>query len=372
MNRAIAWARASIVERPASNRLTTAYGDAPEIRPHVIVEVGTGPHGNGAAHHTGLGEASPLPEFTGETAQSTLGVLRESYLDALHGRDATQIAAIMADLEVLRPGNPSARAAIDLALHDLAGKILGVPTVTLLGGARRRSVRIARAVGIGPTTTIVALVERYVDAGFQTIKMKVGSNPDQDVERVRAVRAAVGPDVRLRIDANQGYDVATAIRVLRRLEDCALDYIEQPVPRWDLAGMAQIRRTTGMRILADEAVHTPQDAIALIRTEAADLFALKLIKSGGLIRACQIAAIGEASGIDCVVISPFETQIGAAAGLQLALSLPIGRHAHELSVFATQPEMARSTIRLERDTLHPAEVPGHGVEGIVEMEKVPS
>lgn len=364
MNRTIAWTRASIVERPTSNRLTTSYGEAPEVRPHVIVEIGT------AEGLVGLGEASPLPEFTGETAHSTLGVLRETYLDALAGRDATQMASVMADLERLRPGNPSARAAIDLALHDLAGKILGVPTVTLLGGARRRSVRLARAVGIGLIPEIVALAERHVAAGFRTIKMKVGVDPKQDAERVRAVRAAVGPDVRIRIDANQGYDAATAIRVIRGLDDCALDYIEQPVPRWDYAGMAQIRRATGIRILADEAVHTPQDAIALIRAEAADLFALKFVKTGGLVRARQIAAIGEAAGIDCIVISTFETQIGAAAGLHLALSLPTGHHAHELTVFATQPEMARTGIRLEGDVLLPAPVPGHGVESIVEMAQV--
>lgn len=366
MNRTIAWTRASIVERLTPNRLTTSYGEAPEVRPHVIVEIGT------AEGLVGLGEASPLPEFTGETAHSTLGVLRETYLDALAGRDATQMASVMADLEHLRPGNPSARAAVDLALHDLAGKILGVPTVTLLGGARRRSVRLARAVGIGPIPEIVALAERHVAAGFRTIKMKVGTDPKQDVERVRAVRAAVGPDVRIRIDVNQGYDAATAIRVIRGLDDCALDYIEQPVPRWDHAGMAQIRRATGMGILADEAVHTPLDAIALIRAEAADLFALKFVKTGGLVRARQIAAIGEAAGVDCIVISTFETQIGAAAGLHLALSLPIGRHAHELTVFATQPEMARTGIRLEEDVLLPAPAPGHGVEGIVEMEKIVS
>ncbi len=363
-HRRIAWTRASVVERPTSNRLTTSYGEAPEVRPHVVVEVGAG------GGPIGLGEASPLPDFTGETAPTILQVLRETYLDALAGRDVTEIAAVMADLERHRPGNPSAKAAIDLALHDLAGKILGVPTSILLGGARRPSVRLARAAGIGPIAEVAALAERYIAAGFRTLKLKVGRDPQQDVERVRAVRGAVGPEVHIRIDANQGYDAATAIWVLGRLEDCHLDYIEQPVPRWDHVGMAQIRRATGMRVLADEAVHSPQDAIALIRAEAADLFALKFIKTGGLVRARQIAAIGEAAGIDCIVISTFETQIGAAAGLQLALTLPIGHHAHELTVFVTQPEMARTGIRLEGDALFPAEAPGHGVESIVEMEKV--
>lgn len=362
MDRTIAWARATLIERPTSNRMTTAYGEAPAARPHVIVEIGVrgGPRG--------LGEASPLPDFTGETAASVEFVLNESYLPALAGHDAADVTAVMAHLEALLPGNPSAKAAVDIALHDLAGRLLGVPVSTLLGGARRSSVRLARAVGIGSTAEIVAAAERHAAAGFRTIKMKVGQDPGADVERVRAVRAALGPDVRVRIDANQGYDAATAVAVLRRLEGCDLEYVEQPVPRWDRSGMAHIRRVTGVRVLADEAVHTPHDALALIRAEAADLFAIKFVKTGGLARARQIAAIGEAAGIDCVVISPFETQVGAAAGLHMALALPIGRHAHELTVFATQPEMARTGIRLHGDTLVPADAPGHGVDGLVEME----
>ncbi|MGQ0568604.1 MAG: mandelate racemase/muconate lactonizing enzyme family protein, partial [Armatimonadota bacterium] len=190
-----------------------------------------------------------------------------------------------------------------------------------------------------------------------------------DVERVRAVRRASGPDVRIRIDANQGYDPPTAIAVLRRLEDYDLEYIEQPVPQWNHAGMAHVRRATGVRVLADEAVHSPQDALNLIRTESADLFAIKFVKTGGLVRARQIVAIGEAAGIDCVVISPFETQIGAAAGLHMALSLPLGRHAHELTVFASQPGMASTGIRLDGDQLIPAAAPGLGVDNIVELER---
>jgi o-succinylbenzoate synthase len=357
---AIVSARATLIERPTSNRMTTSYGDAPAVRPHVIVEIT-------AAGARGLGEASPLPEFTGETAASVLFALNETYLPALPGRDPTQVEAVMAELEHLLPDNPSAKAAIDMALYDLAGRLLGVPSVTLLGGARRGAIHLARAVGIGSIAEIVAAAERHVAAGFRTIKMKVGQDARADVERVRAVRGAVGPAVRIRVDANQGYDVATAVRVLRNLDAAELEYIEQPVPRWNHAGMAHIRRATGVRVLADEAVHTPQDALNLIRAEAADLLAIKFVKTGGLSRARQIAAIGEAAGLDCIVISPFETQVGAAAGLHMALALPIGGHAHELTVFATQPEMARTGIRLVRDVLTPAPAPGLGVETIVEL-----
>lgn len=362
MDRTIAWARSTLIERPTSNRMTTAYGDAPAARLHAIVEIGvhSGPRG--------VGEASPLPDFTGETAASVHFVLNESYLPALVGQDPADVVTVMAHLEDLLPGNPSAKAAVDIALHDLAGRLFGIPISTLLGGARRPSIRLARAVGIGSTAEIVSMAERHAAAGFRTIKMKVGQDPRADVERVRAVRAALGPDVRLRIDANQGYDAATAVAVLRKLEGCDLEYVEQPVPGWDHAGMAHVRRATGVRVLADEAVHTPRDALLLIRAEAADLFAIKFVKTGGLTRARQIVAIGEAAGIDCVIISPFETQIGAAAGLHLAMALPYGRHAHELTVFATQPEMARTGIRLNGDMLIPAEAPGHGVDSIAEME----
>lgn len=359
----IAWARARLVERPASSRLTTSYGEAPAARPHVIVEIAA------ADGTVGLGEASPLPEFTGETAASVLHVLDETYLEVLPGLDAAAVGAVMADLEHRLPANPSARAALDMALHDLAGKILGVPVSVLLGGARRPSIRLARALGIGTVVDTVASAERFVAAGFRTLKMKVGQDPSADVERVRAVRAAVGPGVRIRIDANQGYDPPTAIAVLRRLEACELEYVEQPVPRWDHAGMAHVRRATGVRVLADEALQTLQDALALLRGDAADLFAIKLIKTGGLARARQIVGIAEAAGLDCVIISPFETQIGAAAGLHLALTLPFGRHAHELTVFATQADMARTGIRLEGDALVPAPAPGLGVDSIVEMEQ---
>ncbi|MDR7551061.1 MAG: enolase C-terminal domain-like protein, partial [Armatimonadota bacterium] len=196
-HRLIAYARARLIERPAPSRLTTSYGEAPAVRPHVIVEVAT------ADGLRGLGEASPLPEFTGETAGSVLCALNQTYLAPLVGRDPTLIGAIMADLDRALSGHPSAKAAVDMALHDLVGKLLGVPVATLLGGARRPSVRVARAVGIGTVAETVAAAEQYVAAGFGTVKVKVGQDSRADVERVRAVRAAVGPDVRIRIDGNQ-------------------------------------------------------------------------------------------------------------------------------------------------------------------------
>lgn len=352
--------RVHLVERAPSSRLRTSYGPAPSVRPHVIVELSAG-------GITGWGEASPLPEFTGETARTIVTALEETYLPALAGRDPRDIASVMADLEAALPGNPSAKAAVDIALHDLAGRLEGQPVYRLLGGRRRADVALARPIGVMPTADAVELARRFVDLGVSTLKLKIGPDPSSDVERVRAVREAVGQGTALRVDANQGYDLPTALWVLRRLEACDLLYAEQPLPARDLDGLRRLRRQTPVRLMADESVHTPADALTLASERLVDVFALKLIKCGGLRRAVQIAAIGAAAGIASVVVSPFETQIGAAAGLHLAVTLEHAPYAHELTVFMAQPDLAEVDIAVEGARARPAAVPGLGVRQIAEL-----
>lgn len=349
-----------LIERQPPSRLHTTYGEAPDLRQHVIVELS-------AEGQKGWGEASPLPEFTGETAEGIARVLKGVYLPALLGRDPREIALLMAGLDRLFPGNPSAKAAIDIALHDLVGRLLGQPVYRLLGGACRPWVQLARTIGITSLPHAVELALEYTQRGFRTLKLKVGTDARSDVARVRAVHEAVGSDVALRIDANGGYDVQTASWVLRQLESCDLLYVEQPLPAWDLPGLRLLRQHVPVRIMADESVHSPADALQLAAERLVDIVAIKLIKTGGLWRARKVAAVAEAAGIACVVISPFETQIGAAAGLHLAVSLEHAPYAHELTVFVTQPTMAETGIRLEGDHLFPAETAGLGVTRIAEF-----
>ncbi len=352
-----------IIERESSSKLDTSYGKAPDKRGHVIVTVADD---SGAV---GLGEASPLPFFTGETVTSIDLQLREQFLPLLIGRSPFDLHAIHAALDVL-PGNSSAKAAIDIALHDLQGKLVDRPVVDLLGGWSRDHVEITYPIGIRPVAEAVAEAEFAVGRGIRTLKLKIGRDPVSDVERVQAVRTAVGPHVRLRIDANAGYTVPTAIRALDRLAPLDLEYVEQPVAPWDIAGLAAVRRETGVRVMADESLHTLRDAVALIGQQAADIFGIKLIKTGGLHHACAIAALAVAHRIDIVVISPFETQIGAAAGLALALAATTGDRAHELRVFDSQPEYATTDIRVERGIIVPSRAPGLGVASVRELEGV--
>jgi L-Ala-D/L-Glu epimerase len=358
-------AESRIIQREAPSTLNTSYADAPAIRERVIVTL------HDDSGHSAFGEASPLPFFTGETPGSIDYQLREHFLPRLIGQSPFDMNAIHARLDFL-PENTSAKAAIDIALHDLQGKIVGRPVVDLLGGAVRDHVTVTFPIGITSVADAVAQAEAAVERGIGTLKMKIGRDPDADVERVSAVRRAVGPAVRIRIDANSGYTAPTATRIIDRLAQADLEYVEQPVAAWDYAGMAAVRRSTGVPIMADEGLHTLRDAQRLIAMEAADVFAIKLIKTGGLHQARAIVALAAAHRIDLVVISPFETQIGASAGLALALSAPTGQRAHELRVFDSQPEYGVTDTYFESGKIFPSRAPGLGVETIRELEPVES
>lgn len=354
-------ATAQVITRRSPSRLNTSYGDAFDVRERVIVSLMTD---DGAV---GRGEASPLPFFTGETVASIEVQLRRHLLPLVVGRSPFALNAILADLDRL-PENTSAKAAIDIALYDLQGKLLNRPVVDLLGGPVRDRVPITFPIGIDPTGDAVAKAENAVARGIKTLKLKIGRNPESDVERVRAIRAAVGPEVNLRIDANAGYTTPVASRLIDRLAAVELEYVEQPVASWDLTGLATVRRATGVPIMADESLHNLRDAVELIDRQAVDIFAIKLIKTGGLTQARAIAQLAMAHRIDIVVISPFETQIGAAAGLALALAAPTAGRAHELRVFDSQPEDAVTDIVVREGAIFPSAAPGLGIERLRELE----
>jgi L-alanine-DL-glutamate epimerase-like enolase superfamily enzyme len=244
------------------------------------------------------------------------------------------------------------------------GQIARLPVHRLLGGAHRTTLDLAEAIGIQNPEHTVAEARRLVALGFRTLKLKIGVEPDRDTAAVRAVRQAVGDGVRIRIDANQGYTSQTAIRVLRRIIDCDLEYVEQPVPAWDLEGLASIRRAVPVRVLADESLHSPRDALELIRRQACDLFGIKLIKTAGLYPARLIAATGEQAGIDTVVISPWESEIGLAAGAHLASALVSARPAQELTPIEGSAVLADFDAQKNRGQLRVPSGPGLGTREV--------
>lgn len=291
--------------------LTTTYGDALPHRDYVFVRVRAG-------GWTGYGEASCLTPFTGETAASVEVQIREHVAPLILGQDAFALEPLHQRLEQELPRNPTALAAVDMALHDLVGRATGRPAVDLLGGRFHAALAVAGAVGIEEPDVTAELARRAVAAGARALKLKVGRDLDRDVRAVAAVRDAVGPGIALRLDANNALTAAEALALARAVARYEPQYLEQPVAGWDVEGLAEVRRRSPVPIAADESCTDVGAALRLIQHRAADVFVVKLVKAGGLTPARMIARLAALHGIRCTVTSPFETTVGAAANIHLA------------------------------------------------------
>ena len=274
---------------------------------------------------TGLGEAAPNFEVCHETVEDTAAALA-AMAPRVAGCDPLAREQILARLEPWRMAHASALAAFDIALWDLAGKAAGLSVRDLIGGYRQR-IPNAMTIGILPLDRTVAEARSILAGGlYREIKLKLGLDPDLDVARVRAVRAVVGPDFPLHVDANQGYDGDGALRVLAALAAERIDFAEQPVAAGDTALLKWVSDRSPIPIMADEAVHTPEDALLLVRAQACSSLNVKLQKVGGISRALDVLAIARAAGLPCLVGCMTETLVGITAGAQVALGSPTVTH----------------------------------------------
>lgn len=313
----------------------------------------------------GVGEASPSPFFASETVDSVVAAIDDHLAPAVTGERPANRSAVHEAMGDAIKGNPFAKTAVDVACYDAAGKHLGAPVSTLLGGRVRDRIQVGQSIGIKPTDEAVADALTYVeDWGFDSIKVKVGKDPEADVERTKAIAEAVPDRVSVRVDANQGYRADEAVRVFTELEAaCDLLLVEQPVSQHDLAGMARVSDALTTPVLADETVFSPQDATDVVVHEAADIVNIKIMKAGGLFRSRQIADVAAGAELPLAVGSMVEMGVGTAAGAHFAATLPHavypsdvkGPSLHEDSVLA-------EPIRIEDGYTHVPEGPGLGVE----------
>jgi L-Ala-D/L-Glu epimerase len=268
----------------------------------------------------GWGESQADVGFFGHTVEDVQAAVTDYLGPFLIGHDPFAREHLMGLVDFR--GHGCAKAGLDMALHDLIGKALGTSVANLIGGRHIARVRVAIEIAGGPPDAMAAEALRLVGLGVNEFKAKIGGLPDQDADRIRAMREAVGPDVTLRADANQGYDAKEAIRFCRLVEraDLRLELLEQPLLAHDLAGMALVRASVETPICADEACYTPQDALRIIQYGAADVLNVKLGKAGGFLQAKKIAALAEAAGLRCVVGTAFGTGLEIAAKLHLAAS----------------------------------------------------
>jgi L-Ala-D/L-Glu epimerase / N-acetyl-D-glutamate racemase len=268
---------------------------------------------------SGWGEAPQVWQVTGASIAGAKSCVRDVLRPLLVGRDADDLVGTCRIVQRAVAGNEAAKAAVDVALHDLAARRMGVPLVRLLGGTRMR-VPTDVTLSVDEADALATAAMARIADGFGVLKVKVGtSGAAADIARVRAIRSAAGPDIKIRLDANQGWTPREAVRVIHGVEDAGLniEFVEQPVAKWDLDGLAWVSDRVDLPILADESVFSPRDLIEVIRRRAADMVNVKLAKSGGLGPARTLLALAEDHGMGMIVGCMMESAIGIAAAASL-------------------------------------------------------
>ncbi len=314
--------------------------------------------------HIGYGEACAWePEFYGETLESVSTTIEKYIAPRIIGEDPRNINKIMSIIDAYVAKITCAKEGIDLALHDLVGKILDVPVYILLGGKFRDMIPVASEIGIDTPEKMVKNASEVLDLGIRVIKIKGSSDHTLDVERIKAVRQSVGNDIELRLDPNAAWDVSSTIKTMKLLEDCNLQLLEQPIPAWDLKGMAHIRNNIGIPLMADESVWTPQDVIRISEYGAADLLNIKIAKSCGLHLGKKIEYVAESLGLPCIAGTEIEPGFSLIAKLHLAASMKIHPYASEFTELALlKKNILKNDIKIIDGCVKVPDKPGLGVE----------
>ena len=274
----------------------------------------------------GLGEACTLgPFYWGESQETVMGIIQHHlYPKVLEGADPFDVEMIHVKMDKFVYANTVAKAGVDYALHDIIGKKLGVPLYKLLGASKPYFDKIPTraSVGIDDPKAMAEKAAMLHEMGFGGIKMKVGLEPIKDIERVKAIRDAIGPDMLIDIDVNGAYRAKEAVYMLRRVQDCGNIIVEQPVGRDDYEGMKYVRERVDIPIGACEAALSQQQIMRLIRMDACDFFNFKPTRSGGIFPAKQVMHMAEAAGKFIVLSEQLGSSVELSAVGHLAFSTP--------------------------------------------------
>lgn len=315
----------------------------------------------------GWGEATADEHVTGESMASTIAMLKDTLLPVVAGKSPFEMERIHEAMNEAVYGAPTAKAAIDMACYDLAGKTLQVPVYQLLGGRYRDELAVPYVLSILPPEQLVEEAKQAVRQGYTILKLKVGTDIDVDVKRIEKVAAAVGESVDIKVDANQGWKTAAnTMKALRQLKNVTVDWYEQPVAADDYEGLATVRLKSEEAIMADEGIRSSSDLYKLLKLQAVDYINIKLMKCGGIFPAMKIAAQAEMAGVPAQMGSMVESGVGSIAGLHVMTAVK-NVISHELVgpyMFADDA----ADLNMEGTTVRVSDKPGLGVE--VDEEKL--
>ncbi len=315
------------------------------------------------ARITGYGEVSSAL-FYYRLGPSHADDIKAYLAPALIGEDPLMIPALIERMDRALRGGRQAKSGVEMALWDIAGKAAGLPVYRLLGGKVRPAVPLNWTMGFMEPDETAAEAAYYVETyGVRSVRLKIGRPGDIDARACAAVRERLGPDFPIRVDANEYFrSPKEAINAIRGLEPFNLQLVEQPLAAHDLIGHAEVRQAVNVPIILDESIQSPRDAIAAIQARAADAFNVYISESGGLLRAQQIIAIGEAAGIPCLIGTMGELQIASAAGAHLGVACANIPYTCDLvGPLRYDESIIHERLRLEDGLFYPPEAPGLGV-----------
>lgn len=268
---------------------------------------------------SGFGECSPYMSINGES-MDTCFIVGQYLAGLLKGKDPLRIEECVAAMDRLITRNESIKSAFDMALYDIAAQFMNQPLYQLLGGTKNKVISTDMTVGLGTPEKMAREAIQYKAAGFPSIKVKLGTTTASDVERIKAIRDAIGNELPLRIDANQGWDVETAIATLNALKDFGIEHCEEPIARWNYMSLPEVRKNSPIKIMSDESCFDEHDAERLATLEACDYFNIKLGKSGGIWHALKIVEVAKAHNLKLQVGCFMESRLAITALVHFAYS----------------------------------------------------
>jgi L-Ala-D/L-Glu epimerase len=321
----------------------------------------------------GVGECSAFPMITGES-QATCFEMGKDFAKIWKNKNPLQIEERMAELEDCTAFNSTIKSAFDMALFDLASKNAGLPLFKFLNG-NNKSLETDLTIGIGSPQKMAATAVDFKKNGVRIIKIKLGKKSAEDIERVKQIRSAVGPDILFRIDANQGWDYDSALHVLRELRDLNIEFCEQPMRYWDDHLLPELRKNSPIPIMADESVYDHHDALRLISNSACDYVNIKFAKSGGILGAMKINSVCQQHGIPCMMGGMLESRIALSAFAHFSLATDnIRFYDMDTCLLGHLEDPATGGIRFNGYKIEVPETPGLGADAdekfLSKLEKI--